>query len=77
MATCEVCGNAYDQSIEIVLRGQRHRFDCFECAVYALAPACDHRGCRIIGHGVEAEARLFCCAHCARSGGVEGIHDRP
>jgi hypothetical protein len=31
-----------------------------------LAPACTHCGCSIIGHGVEMDGQLFCCAHCAR-----------
>jgi Rieske Fe-S protein len=30
-----------------------------------MAPVCEHCGCRIIGHGVQAGGRFFCCAHCA------------
>jgi hypothetical protein len=41
-----------------------------------LAPTCEHCGCRIIGHGVEADGRMFCCAHCAEHAGVEGLTDR-
>lgn len=26
-------------------------------------------------HGVQADSRVYCCAHCARKGGVEGAHD--
>jgi hypothetical protein len=31
MARCEVCGNDYDKSFQ-VLDGTTHVFDCFECA---------------------------------------------
>ena len=44
-------------------------FDSFECAIHALALTCAHCGCRVIGHGVEANGRIFCCAHCAGTGG--------
>ena len=76
MARCEVCGNDYDKSFEVTMRGGRHVFDSFECAIHALAPACDHCGCRIIGHGVEADGRMFCCAHCAHPMGAGAIQDR-
>jgi hypothetical protein len=56
--------------------GQTHTFDSFECAIYALAPACDHCGCRVVGHGVEQEGTIFCCAHCAKEAGVAGVADR-
>ena len=55
MATCEVCGNDYDKAMEITVGGEAHTFDSFECAIHALAPTCAHCGCRIIGHGVEAD----------------------
>ena len=76
MAECEVCGNEYDKAIEVSVAGEAHVFDSFECAIHALAPACDHCGCRIIGHGVEDDGRMFCCAHCAQKSGVEGARDR-
>jgi Rieske Fe-S protein len=76
MATCEVCGNDYDRAMTIEKDGESHVFDSFECAIYALAPTCEHCGCRIIGHGVEASGRIFCCAQCARQAGVEGVADR-
>jgi hypothetical protein len=76
MAECEVCGNEYDKVIEVTAAGTTHTFDSFECAVHALAPTCEHCGVRVIGHGVEAEGRFFCCAHCAAQEGVEGITDR-
>jgi nitrite reductase/ring-hydroxylating ferredoxin subunit len=76
MARCEVCGNEYDRTMEITLHGTSHVFDSFECAIHALAPTCPHCGCRIIGHGVQAGERIFCCAHCASHSGVEGLDDR-
>jgi Rieske Fe-S protein len=73
---CEVCGNEYDKAFEVTVRGQSHTFDSFECAIHALAPTCAHCGCKVIGHGVEADGRIFCCAHCARQAGEKGIRDR-
>jgi hypothetical protein len=76
VATCELCGNDYDKTMEISVAGERHTFDSFECAIHVLAPHCPHCDCRIVGHGVEADGRMFCCAHCARESGVTGVVDR-
>jgi hypothetical protein len=76
MARCEVCGNDYDKSFEVTAKGQRHTFDSFECAIHALAPTCAHCGCKVIGHGVEGDSRIFCCARCAKESGVRGVDDR-
>ena len=76
MAKCEVCGNDYDKSFEVRMQGKTHVFDSFECAIHALAPTCDHCGCRVIGHGVEGNGRIYCCAHCATKAGVVGVDDR-
>jgi hypothetical protein len=76
MATCEVCGNEYDKTFEIRRNGETHTFDSFECAIHALAPVCAHCGCRVIGHGVEADGSIFCCANCAAKAGVAGLADR-
>jgi nitrite reductase/ring-hydroxylating ferredoxin subunit len=76
MTSCEVCGNDYDKAIEITKAGETHTFDSFECAIHALAPECAHCGCRIIGHGVEGDGAIFCCAHCAAARGVDGVADR-
>jgi hypothetical protein len=75
-AKCEVCGNVYDKAFEVVMAGESHMFDSFECAIHALAPTCDHCGCKIIGHGVEANGSFYCCAHCATHEGVKGVEDR-
>jgi hypothetical protein len=66
MATCEVCGNDYDKSFEVVAAGASHTFDSFECAIHRLAPICEHCNCPVIGHGTEVEGHFYCCAHCAR-----------
>ena len=76
MARCEVCGNEYDKTFEVTLEGSAHVFDSFECAIHALAPTCEHCGCRVIGHGVETAGRIFCCAHCAGEKGADDLRDR-
>jgi hypothetical protein len=76
MAKCEMCGNDYDKSFEVVMAGNRHVFDCFECAIHVLAPTCAHCGCKIIGHGAEANGTFYCCAFCAEKAGVKGLEDR-
>lgn len=75
MAQCEVCGNDYYLSFEVITAGNRHVFDSFECAIHQLAPICDHCGCRVIGHGVEANGTFFCSANCSRIAGVTAVVD--
>ena len=65
-----------DKAFVVELAGQRHTFDSFECAIHALAPTCAHCGCHVVGHGVEQDGSIFCCAHCAAEKGVVGAHDR-
>ncbi|MFN2421341.1 MAG: hypothetical protein ABR527_08185 [Gemmatimonadota bacterium] len=77
MGRCVHCGNEYDKSFELQLsNGDRYTFDSFECAIHTVAPTCGTCGCRIIGHGLEANGRFFCCDHCAEKAGVEGLRDR-
>jgi hypothetical protein len=76
MGQCEVCGNEYDKSFEVFTRGQRHVFDSFECAIHAVAPRCSHCRCHIIGHGVEVDTEIYCCANCAKHAGATGVKDR-
>ena len=59
MAVCEVCGNDYYLAFEVVTANNRHVFDSFECAIQKLAPVCFNCGCKIIGHGVEADTEYF------------------
>jgi len=76
MAQCETCGNEYDKAFTIVAAGKSHTFDSFECAIHTLAPSCDHCGCKILGHGIEAQGSFFCCAHCANQEGIQQVRDR-
>jgi len=76
MAKCDVCGNDYDKTFTVTMAGRKHTFDSFECAIHALAPACEHCGCKVVGHGVEQDGTVFCCANCAKHAGVAGVKDR-
>jgi len=76
MPKCETCGNEYDKSFVVVMDGESHIFDSFECAIHSLAPTCEHCGCRILGHGLEAEGSIFCCAHCAKHEGATLLRGR-
>lgn len=76
MATCDTCGNDYDKALTVTQGERSGVFDSFECAAHAMAPQCARCGCRILGHGVESGTALYCCAHCARHEGAEGVADR-
>jgi len=76
MAQCEVCHNEYDKTFQVITGGAPHVFDSFECAIQALAPTCARCGCRVIGHGIEGDGRVFCCASCAKAAGLAGVRDR-
>lgn len=76
MPACDVCGNDYDKIFDVVVAGDRHTFDSFECAIHRLAPSCEHCGCRVIGHGTEVGGRFYCCAHCARASEDIPVTDR-
>lgn len=66
MSICDTCGNDYDKAFTITRGTETGVFDSFECAIATMAPTCAHCGCRIMGHGVEADDTMFCCSHCAR-----------
>jgi hypothetical protein len=78
MGRCEVCHNEYDKTFQVMMEtgGGRHVFDSFECAIQALAPRCENCSVRIVGHGVESDGHMFCCAHCAQQRGVSTVKDR-
>jgi Rieske Fe-S protein len=64
-------------AFEVRAQGAVHVFDSFECAIHAMAPVCEHCGCKIVGHGVQAAGRFFCCAHCANTTvSGTGLRDR-
>jgi hypothetical protein len=71
-----VCHNEYDKAMVVKIGADSHVFDCFECAIHALAPPCSRCGCRVIGHGAEKDGRMFCGARCAVEEGVHGLEDR-
>lgn len=72
---CEVCGNQYENCFTVIRGKETHVFDSFECAIHALAPSCNHCGCRIVGHGVQDGEDIFCCANCASMSGHSGLVD--
>lgn len=76
MAVCDVCGNDYDKSFQVTHQGGTFTFDSLECAAERLAPRCVHCRCRILGHGVETDDAIYCCAHCARQSGAFDVRDR-
>jgi len=76
MAKCVKCGNDYDKAFEIKMNNQTYIFDSFECAITMLAPRCKHCTCIIIGHGLENDGVVYCCAHCASHEGEEKLVDR-
>ena len=75
MAKCEVCGNDYDKSFDLIAAGAKHTFDSFECAIQRIAPVCEHCNCKVIGHGVEVGNHFYCCAHCARTATSADVRD--
>lgn len=75
-ATCDTCGNAYDQTFTVQRGDRSGTFDSFECAVQIMALECRHCGCLILGHGVESDGDVYCCAHCARQVGEHELVDR-
>lgn len=76
MPACATCGNSYDRAFQVVMDGETYWFDSFECAIHALAPTCGHCGCKVIGHGVEQQGAIYCCAHCASELGATALRDR-
>lgn len=76
MARCDTCGNDYDKAFEVRQGDKTYTFDSIECAAHALAPACAHCRCRVLGHGVEQDGAIFCCANCAREMGRRAVRDR-
>jgi hypothetical protein len=76
MAKCDACGNEYDKAFTLTKDGKTYTFDSFECAIDAVAPRCGHCGISIVGHGVEKNGKIFCCAHCAEQEDVTGLRDR-
>jgi hypothetical protein len=76
MPVCDTCGNDYDKVLRVTdAGGGSYVFDSIECLAHRLAPLCDHCGCRILGHGIEGDGKIACCAYCARELGVAATLD--
>ncbi|MEU4811368.1 hypothetical protein AB0H20_19395 [Nocardia fluminea] len=75
MTVCETCGNDYDRAFTVSRDGESWTFDSIECAASKLAPHCAQCGCRVLGHGLEQEGTVYCCAHCARRAGHDALVD--
>lgn len=76
MSRCDVCGNEYAHTFTLrTSDGDEFVFDSFECAIHRCAPTCAHCGCRVIGHGIQAGERVYCCANCAQESGVGSVSD--
>ena len=76
MATCSTCGNDYEMTFHVQdYKGQEYDFDSIECAANKVAPRCARCDCTVLGHGIQAETTIYCCASCAREDGVDEAND--
>jgi len=75
MEKCDGCGNEYARPFVVTMGGRRYVFDSFECAIHTLAPRCEVCEIPIVGHGVEQEGSVYCCASCARKAGANEVRD--
>jgi DNA-directed RNA polymerase subunit RPC12/RpoP len=76
MAICSTCGNDYELTFHVrTHEGNEYDFDSIECAAAKVAPQCDHCGCTVLGHGIQSDSTVYCCANCARHADVEGVND--
>ena len=53
-----------------------YTLDSFKCAIHALAPVREYCGVEVIGHVVEADGSVYCCAHCASMAGAQDVSNR-
>ncbi len=70
MSICEYCGGVCRKVVRLVgVDGSLRSFDCVECALAALYPACES-----CGHAIEPSAAVhnevgaYCSAVCAGAG---------
>jgi hypothetical protein len=75
MPKCEACGNEYQRTFVIRMPDGEHIFDSFECAIVTVAPRCATCNLPIVGHGIEGDSAVYCCAHCARADGEKNAVD--
>jgi hypothetical protein len=64
MKKCQVCNGTYNY-FKVIIGETHHEFDCFECAIQALAPTCYRCGNKIIGHVHTNQGKNFCDSLCA------------
>ena len=66
-AFCDTCGFETEEPLKIIYHDMHSDFCCFECAITALAPECQHCHCKVIGHGAYGpDDTIFCSHHCAQ-----------
>ena len=76
MARCSTCGNDYEHAFEVHTHdGHDYVFDSIECAAHMIAPRCEHCGCVVLGHGIQADTQIYCCANCASEAGIGAATD--
>lgn len=66
MAICNNCGNNDKSCLQIIYNNKKYHFDCFQCAIFLLAPCCQSCGLQIIGHALDISESEFCCNHCLK-----------
>lgn len=64
---CAICGNGFDNDLQISMDGVTHELGCCECAIHALASNCERCGCCVIGQGMNVRGTLYCSLHCAEN----------
>lgn len=66
MSTCYSCRSKRQNTFRIFLKnGRSFEFDCFECAIRALAPHCQRCGLEVLDRGIEVGESIFCGVPCA------------
>jgi hypothetical protein len=70
MPVCEVCGNDYQRSFEVLAAGSATSSTASSARSTRLAL----RALRLQGRRPRhrGRGRIYCCAHCARHEGVDG-----
>jgi len=64
--------NDYDKVFTVTVGGRKHTFERYPraragvCALWL----------QVMGHGVEHDGTVFCCASCAKHEGLAGLKDR-
>jgi hypothetical protein len=75
MNKCEVCNGVYN-NFQVISGEKYHEFDCFECAIIALAPTCFRCGNKIAGHVHTNQGKVFCDSLCAWNSNFVPLTDR-